>query len=366
MRVSLDPILAPPAEPDVLVEPLVVAVTGAAGALGRRLCTRLAADPTITQLLALDRTAAPAGDRPVDLLTDDLEPLFRDVTSVVHLASAFGPALDDDPEVLAAADVVMARRVLDAAAAAGVRHVTILSSATVYGAWANNPVPLTEDSPLRPDPGLAFAVQKAEIERLAGDWREDHPDVAVAILRPALAVAEGHPGWLARSLRAAGALRAHEDDPPTQFLHLDDLAAAIDQVRIDCADGTFNVAPDGWLTPSEFRDLAGASRRLHAPRWLVDKVSALRWRFRLAPTPPGTQAYAQGSFVVANDRLRATGWEPTQTNAEAYVGAVPAGPWATVSPQRRQELALAGAGVAIVGVTVGVVALVRRRARRRA
>ena len=61
----------------------------------------------------------------------------------------------------------MARRVLDAAAAAGRAHVVVLSSATVYGAWPTNPVPLTEDAPLRPNPGCAFAVQKAEIERLA-------------------------------------------------------------------------------------------------------------------------------------------------------------------------------------------------------
>ncbi len=328
-------------------------VTGAAGALGRRLCTRLAADPTITQVLALDRQPAPAGDRPVDLLTDDLEALFAGVGSVVHLASVFGPALDDDPEVQAAADVTMARRVLAAAAAAGVGHVTILSSATVYGPWRNNPVPLTEDSPLRPDPGLAFAVQKAEIERIAADWHDDHPEVALAILRPALTVAEDHSGWLARSLRAAGALREHEGDPPTQFLHLDDLASAIDQVRTARTDGTFNVAPDGWLTPSEFRDLAGANAGLRAPRWLVDKVAALRWRFRLAPTPPGTQAYAHGSFVVANDRLRATGWEPTQTNEESYVAAVPAGPWATVSPRRRQEPGPRGAGVGVAGIGVG-------------
>ena len=41
--------------------------------------------------------------------------------------------------------------------------------------------------PLRPDPGLAFAVQKAEIERLTSEWRDQHPGTTVTVLRPATA-----------------------------------------------------------------------------------------------------------------------------------------------------------------------------------
>jgi len=55
--------------------------------------------------------------------------------------------------------------VLDAAGAVGATHLVLLSSATAYGAWANNPVPLTEDAPLRPNPELEFAVRAAERDR---------------------------------------------------------------------------------------------------------------------------------------------------------------------------------------------------------
>lgn len=341
-----------------------VVVTGAAGPLGRRVCTRLAANPSITDLVALDRRATPAGDRPIDLLADDLKELFEGASVLVHLASVFGPAREDDPEVLAAADVTMARRVLDAAGATGVPHVVILSSATVYGAWPNNPVPLSEDAPLRPDPQMAYAVQKAEVERIANEWRDAHPGVTVAILRPAPAVAGDHPGWLFRALRAAGSVRALDDDPPAQFLHLDDLATAIDLACRTHADGVFNVAPDGWLTPTEYRELAGGAAKVQAPRWLADKLATARWRLRLAPSSPGARAYTRGSFVVANDKLRALGWEPAEGNAEAYVDAVPPGPVAALSPRRRQELALGAAGVTAIAIVAAVVALLRRRRRR--
>ena len=71
------------------------------------------------------------------------------------------------------------RAVLDAAGAVGAAHVVLMSSATAYGAWANNPVPLTEDAPLRPNPDLDFAVRAAERERLAADWKHEHPGATV-------------------------------------------------------------------------------------------------------------------------------------------------------------------------------------------
>jgi hypothetical protein len=69
-------------------------------------------------------------------------------------------------------------------------------------------------------------------------------------------------------------------------------------------------------------------------------------------------------WVVANDRLKADGWSPTSSNEEAIVASHQAGPWATLSPRRRQELALAASGLVLAGAVTGVVALVRRRARR--
>ena len=69
------------------------------------------------------------------------------------------------------------RRVLEAAGAAGLGKVVLVSSAAVYGAWPNNPVPLTEDAPLRPNPGFPLGVHKAELERLLAEWALARPAV---------------------------------------------------------------------------------------------------------------------------------------------------------------------------------------------
>ena len=295
----------------------------------------------------------------MDLAAVDLKPLFEGATSVVHLAQAPGP------ETLAGhglGDGALARRVLEAASAVGTEHVVLLSSAVVYGAWANNPVPITEDAPLRPNPGVTVASEKAELERTAAEWRDAHPAATVALLRPTVTVSADGNGWLARALARSGAVPVTDDEPPAQFLDVDDLATAVDLARPARLDGPRNVAPDGWISGDTVRSLAGGAPRVRLPERVALRLAALGWRWGLAPTPPALLPFTVHPWVIANDRLKAEGWQPASSNEEAYVGAHRAGPWATVSPRRRQELALGAVGLAVLGgVALGARALLRRR-----
>src|SRR5262249_42795004 len=143
-----------------------------------------------------------------------------------------------------------------------------------------------------------------------------------------------------------------------QFIHLDDLAGAIELAARERLDGAYNVAPDGWIPGEEVRALAGGPR-VRLPERVGARLTTLRWRLGRAPTPPGLLPYVTHPWVVANDRLRAAGWEPTYSNEEAFVAGHRPGPLATLSPRRRQELALGAAGVGLVGILAGAIALVR-------
>jgi nucleoside-diphosphate-sugar epimerase len=347
----------------------VVVVTGAAGPLGRRVCALAAVDPSVTRVVAVDRRPVrdvPAGVEvvTVDLDHIDVKPVFEDADVVVHLAQGDGPEREAEGGAAAwTGEARVAHRVLDAASAAGVGHLVLLSSATAYGAWANNPVPLTEDAPLRPNPGVAFAAEKAEVERAAADWRDDHPGATVTVLRPTVTLAPEGNGWLARALGRASALPVTDDDPPAQFLDVDDLAAAVDLARRARLDGARNVAPDGWVAGETARALAGGGPRLRLPERLAIRLAGWRWRVGLADTPPALLPYSVHPWVVANDRLKADGWVPGSSNEEAFVAHHRAAPWATVSPRRRQELALGATGLALAGAAVGAIAVLRRRRR---
>jgi nucleoside-diphosphate-sugar epimerase len=338
-----------------------VVVTGAASSLGRAVVRLLAQHDDVDDVVGLDLRAQP-GIAAIDLVSGDVAAAFDGATAVIHLASAFGPDIDG-LEIDSAADVVMARRVLEAADKAGVERVVLLSSATVYGPWANNPVPLTEDAPLRPHPDLAYAVQLAEVERIAAEWSADHPSATVARLRPVPVVEDGRLGWLARALDAAADVPT-ADDTPGQYLHLADLASAVVTAWEAGLDGPVNVAPAGWLTPTQRRALDPVPR-LRLPEPVALKIASWRWRLGLAPTPPGILPYVRHPWVVANDRLVAAGWEETSSNEEAYVVGHEASAIESISPRRRQELALGISGAVGAGAVVVAVGLLRRRRRRR-
>jgi nucleoside-diphosphate-sugar epimerase len=342
-----------------------VVVTGGSGLLGRRVVALVCADDEVDRVVALDGDLADGADpkvvaERVDFLADDLDRWFEGAQTVVHLAYRIGLSRRRPPRN----DEVF-HRVLDAADRAGVEQLVLLSSATVYGAWVNNPVPLTEETPLRPNPEFTYARQMAGLEQRAADWVADRPERRAAALRPCTALAEDGASWIATSLAAAAGIRPGGEDPPVQFVHLDDLASAIDIARRRQLDGPANVAPDGWIPGDTLRALAGQAPRPRLPAWLAGRIAEWRWQLKLGPIPPGLLEFTMYPWVVSNDRMRAAGWKPRHTNEQAFVSSTEAKWWTVLTPKRKQELTLAGSGLLGAGVIGGAALVVRTVLRRR-
>ncbi len=258
-----------------------------------------------------------------------------------------------------------AAAMLEVARQRNVKHLVLVSSAMVYGAWANNPVPLTEDAALRPDLDFVFARQLASVEQMVDDWRTSSTGRTATVLRPVASMAADGTSSLARALAAGMGQRSGEDDPGAQFLHLDDLAAAVLLATVQRLDGVYNVAPDGWVASDRVRALAGSAPKVKLPDRVAEVVARVRWRFQRGPIPPGLRSYVHSPWLVANDRLKQHGWRPTVTNEQAYVEGTEAKWWTMITPKRKQELALGGMIASTIGVIGMIVALVRRARRRR-
>lgn len=239
-------------------------------------------------------------------------------------------------------------------------HVVFLSSAMVYGAIANNPVPITEDAVLRPDPDFVYARQLASAEELVESWRCERGARRVAVLRPAVPVAATGTSSLARALTAGFGQRFGEADPSAQFVHHDDIASAVALAVDRRLDGVYNVAPDGSIPGDRVRALSGQRWRLPLPDRVAEVVGALRWRFERGPIPPGLRSYTREPWIVANDKLRAHGWTPRVTNEQAYVEGTEERWYTMVTPKRRQEIAL-GAMVGVVAAAILGALLLGRR-----
>jgi UDP-glucose 4-epimerase len=345
-----------------------IAVTGASGLVGGALLGVLGAAPEVERIVAIDVREPPRRARGLefhraDVARSELKPLLEGCDVLVHLASVVDPVPDE--ALMARVNVDGTRRVLDAAAAVGIRKVVRVSSAAVYGAWPNNPVPLTEDAPLRPNPGFSPAVQAAEVERLLAEWRDDHPGVVVTTLRTAPVLGPGAERLPSRLMLGRPPLRVAGSAPPLQAVHVDDLVAALALVVLEDHAGTFNVASDGWLDDAAARAVLPARLVPPLPAELVERVLARTWAAGLGEVPPGVVPYLAHPWVVANDRLRSLGWEPAHTNEQAILDGLAA---LGTPPSRARWVLLTGAallGALAFGAALRrVVTRLRGRARR--
>jgi nucleoside-diphosphate-sugar epimerase len=337
-----------------------VAISGASGLVGVRPAAELASRDDGDRVVGLDFRDPPRRSRfefhRVDIASADLKLILEDADVIVHLASVVDPIPDE--AFMQRVNVAGTHRVLEAAG--GARQVIRVSPTSVYGAWANNPVPLTEAAPLRPNPGFSPAVHAGEVERALAQWSGDHPGVSVTTLRAAPVVGPGADTLTSRLLLARPPLRVRDAAPPVQALHVDDLVNALVFTITESLTGTYNVAPDGWLSAEEAMALVGRTAVPPLPAEVLERALTRTWTSGVGEIPPGIVPYLTHPWVVANDRLRSTGWVPEHSNEEAIVEGLEA-----LDTRSHSKLALALAlGGAAVAAGAAAGAILRRRSRR--
>lgn len=350
----------------------MVAVTGAASGAGRVLTARLAElaaeGAGVRKVVALD---AHRGDvhgvtwRVVDLRDPMLSGRLSDVDVIVHLD------IERSPEVGSRErrthNVRGAQTVVTAAAAARVRHALLVTSASVYGAFADNPVPIAEDAELRGEPGESVLGDFLEIEELARMAPITHPGMKVTVVRPAALVGPGVDTLVTRHFEAPRLLGVKGTATRWQFCHIDDLASALEQVVLGKIDSTaIAVGCDGWLEQEEVEEIAGR-RRFELPAAITFGTAQRLHRLGLTPAPANELHYVVYPWVVDCAALRASGWKPAYDNASALrvLLAETAGRHAVAGRRLGgKEATMATAAGATVAV-IGAAAVVRRARKKR-
>src|ERR687898_310843 len=113
--------------------------------------------------------------------------------------------------------------VLEAAWAAGVGQVLVTSSASAYGAFPDNPVPIAEDHPVRGQPDFSYARDKAEADRVCQLWAADHPDRVMTIVRPTIVFGPNVDNYISRAWGNNAFFPIMDGvEPDFQLVHEDD------------------------------------------------------------------------------------------------------------------------------------------------
>jgi len=344
----------------------VVAVTGAASPIGSALIARLVASPAVKRVIAIDgqRGQAPGATwRVADVRDPALAGRLNGIDVIVHADTDLSP--DADARARRAYNVRGAQTVLTSAAAGRVKRVVLVTSAMVYGARPENPVPLPEDAPLAAQLDASVAGDMLEIEQLAVRSPRANPGMTVTVVRPAALVGNAVDTLLTRHFEAPRLLAVKGCAPRWQFCHVDDLVSALELVVLNEIGGGLAVGCDGWLEQEEVEQLSGL-KSIELPAKLTFGTAQRLHRMGITPAPAMDLRYVVYPWAVDCATLHAAGWRPAHDNAGALAILLDQrGGRHAVAGRRiaRKEAAITAAGATVAAI--GTAAIVRHARRRK-
>jgi len=303
-------------------------ITGGSGYIGSRLTEILAARDDVEGIVNLDIRPPARPQAKATFVRGDV----RDYASihsllererpdaVVHLAFVLNPIRDEAR--MYEIDVAGTQAVLQAASDAGVGQVLVASSASAYGAFPDNPVPIAEDWPVRGQPDYPYARHKAEVDRLCQLWALQHPNRVMTILRPCIVAGPTLDNFISRSWKTSFfSPRLDGVEAEFQLVHEDDLVAALVGLLKAKAGGAFNVAADGTLGWTEASEMIGTKVRDVSLR-TMKRIYGVAYKLHLpnVENPPGNLDFLRYPWIVSNEKLKAEiGWKPSADTREVFV-----------------------------------------------
>jgi len=306
-----------------------VAVTGVSGYLGSRLLQRLEERPDVESIIGID--CRPPRSRTPKLkffrrdISQDFSDVFREnpVEAAVHLAFTVRPT--QDREAARRVNIDGARNFIEACRRGSVGHLLYLSSHTSYGPHPDNPVPLTEESPLRPIEGFPYSWDKGRADRMLQEVMKENAEPRVSIVRGCSILGPQGAGSVSTGMFQSVMVRLKGYDPLIQFLHEEDLAGVIITLLEQKQTGVFNA---GGAGPLRYREIIAATGRpcLTVPAHVLSLLLTVTWRLRLqSQAPPAGLEFIKYPIVMSTEKLeKATGYRfryNTPETLESYLAA---------------------------------------------
>ncbi|MEZ0050911.1 UDP-glucose 4-epimerase [Mycobacterium sp. MAA66] len=315
---------------DTLHHPKVVLVTGACRFLGGYLTARLAQNPLIDHVIAVD-AIAPSKDllrrmgRAEFVRADIRNPFIAkvirngNVDTVVHAAAASYAPRSGGRAALKEFNVMGAMQLFAACQKApSVRRVVLKSTSEVYGASSRDPVMFTEDSSARRPPAEGFARDSIDIEGYVRGLGRRRPDIAVTILRLANMIGPAMDTALSRYLAGPLVPSVLGHDARLQLLHEQDALGALERATVVGRAGTFNIGATGVIMMSQAIRRSGRVR-VPVPREALATFDTVRRATSHIELDREQLNYLSYGRVMDTTRMvRDLGYTPKWTTMEAF------------------------------------------------
>jgi UDP-glucose 4-epimerase len=289
-----------------------VLITGIAGGQGRLLSRRLNERFEVCGVDRVRWEGHPRGVRPyvVDLRKKKFQDVIRRERPdcVVHMGFAQDFRIDE--RVRHDVNVTGTKQLLDHCIHNGVESLVVLSTGYVYGALPENPHFLDEDAPLSASRSYPEIRDRVEVDTLVTTFLWRYPQIRTCVLRPVNVLGYYAHSMIKNYLRERRVPTVMGFDPMMQFIHEEDLSAAIEQVVDHRLQGVFNITGPGEVPlRTAIREAGGDPWSI--PEGVLRSLSGRLFRMGLVAYPPGAIDFLKYPITLSGKRFAdAAGFQP--------------------------------------------------------
>jgi UDP-glucose 4-epimerase len=306
-----------------------IAVTGCASQFAKVILPLLDNDPNIEQIIGIDLvqptiTCSKLAFHMQDIRDPAIKETLIECDTLIHLAFIVGRPYSMPLDEAASINLGGTWNTCKSAAEAGVRKLVISSSVAAYSTLPDNPVPVTEDTPLRGLYTDFYYNQHKHANEIWLDWLQlAFPQLIISRLRPCIVM--GPNQAIATSYIQPN--KTHFTSPGLhairlQLVHEDDLANAFCAMVQNNLPGAFNVVGDD---PDSMPNIAAAAglQVVEIPDETL--IQAVKSSWENGASASGPEWLGEGTLICSNAKLKATGkWTPRYTTTEALIATVKA------------------------------------------
>jgi nucleoside-diphosphate-sugar epimerase len=302
-----------------------VLVSGSAAHLAQPFLPRLCAQQNVSQVIGIDIKPSKFTHHKyqhhiLDIRSPDIDQHLKNVDAVYHLAFVvLRSSLKKqrmDRELIRDINVNGSRNLFHAAQQAGVKRLIHLSSAVVYGAWADNPETMDEQQVMRPMPGFSYAEDKVAVEKILDEMEQDAACPQIIRLRPHVILGPHSQPFLLNLLRQPFYPRLPEPQPLSQCVWEDDVISAMLLCLETTEHGAFNLAAQ---PPMSFKAMIQLNRRISCPLpySLIKKAHQCLWKISSVGEEPAWFDGVQHSLAIDSTRAQQRlGWQAEKSSQQ--------------------------------------------------
>jgi len=251
---------------------------------------------------------------------DKLNEIFQKekVDVLIHLAAYGAP--EGDEQLAYNTNVKGTENVIAAAKAGGMKRIVLSSSAAAYGSHPDNPVPMTEDHPLRANDNYYYSVHKKTQEEVVKTFLKKNPKINYMILRLCIVLGKNINNPTGVFLKSPFLVNPPKSlDTPIQFIHENDVVEVLYLAAKSSKSAIMNVAPDH---PTTVREMAKTTGKIliKAPLGIMTFFANLSKALRLSSVGGKSLNFTMNPIVVDTTLLKKTlPFKPNYKSVEVLV-----------------------------------------------